>query len=59
MTAAVLPDGENVPVPLQKVAWLVTVFICLITSVLLLIDDYLGYAFVTLAVAASAAINLR
>lgn len=45
--------------PLSKVAWLVTVGICLITAVILVLDDYLGYALVALAVAASAAINLR
>jgi hypothetical protein len=46
-------------VPLPKIAWLTTVVICLITCVLLLLSGYLGYAGVLLAVALSAAINLR
>ena len=45
--------------PLSRIAWLTTVVICLITSVLLLLSGYLGYAGVLLAVALSAAINLR
>lgn len=52
-------EGENTVVPLAKVAWLVTVVVLLITFVILLIDDYIGYALVTLAVAASAVINLQ
>jgi hypothetical protein len=46
-------------VPLSRIAWITTVVVCLITVVLLLSGGYLGYAGVTLAVAASAAINLR
>lgn len=44
---------------LQRIAWLVTVGACLATGVLLLISGYLGYAAVSGAVGASAAINLR
>jgi hypothetical protein len=46
-------------VPLSRIAWLITVAICLITSLILLISGYLGYAGVLLAIAVSAAINLR
>jgi hypothetical protein len=46
-------------VPLFRIAWLTTVVVCLVTSVLLLLAGYLGYAGVLLALAASAAINLR
>jgi hypothetical protein len=46
-------------VPLSRIAWLITVGICLITSLVLLISGYLGYAGVLLAIAISAAINLR
>jgi hypothetical protein len=46
-------------VPLSKIAWLVTVGICLLASVLLLLNDYSGYSAVLLAVAAAAAVNLR
>jgi hypothetical protein len=46
-------------VPLPKVAWLVTVVICVVASVILLLSGYFGYAAVVLAVALSAAINLR
>ena len=45
--------------PLSRIAWLITVGICLITSLILLISGYLGYAGVLLAIAISAAINLR
>lgn len=46
-------------VDLGRFSWLVTVGICLIAAAVLLVDGYLGYAGVLLAVGASAAINLR
>jgi len=46
-------------VSLDRLAWLITVLACLVTSALLLLSGYLGYAGVLLAVAASAAVNLR
>jgi hypothetical protein len=46
-------------VPLSRIAWLVTVAVCLITALILLLSGYDGYAGVTLAVALAAAINLR
>jgi hypothetical protein len=46
-------------VTLPRIAWLITVVICLVASLLLLLSGYLGYAGVLLAVALSAAINLR
>jgi hypothetical protein len=51
--------GENTRVPLSRIAWLTTVGSCLIGVVLLLLSGYVGYAGVVLAVACSAAINLR
>ena len=45
--------------PLNRIAWLTTVGICLIIAVILLFSGYLGYAGVLLAIALSAAINLR
>ena len=45
--------------PLPKIAWLVTVVICVVASVILLLSNYFGHAAVVLAVALSAAINLR
>jgi hypothetical protein len=50
--------GQNVGVDLARVAWSVTVFGCLIAIVVLVLEGYLGYAGVTLAVAISAAVNL-
>jgi hypothetical protein len=47
------------PVPLSRIAWLVTVAACLIAAVLLLVASYQGYAALAVAVGASAAINLR
>jgi len=45
-------------VPLPKIAWLTTVFVCLVAGLILLLSGYLGYAGVALAVALAAAINL-
>ena len=45
--------------PLSRIAWLITVLACLVTGVLLLVAGYVGYAAVSVAVAVSAAINLR
>ena len=45
--------------PLSKISWLVTVMACLVAAVLLLLNDYVGYFGVLLAVAAAAAVNLR
>ena len=44
---------------LQRISWLVTVGICLIAAVLLLVEGYVGYFGVLLAVGAAAAVNLR
>lgn len=43
---------------LARAAWLSVVVACLIAVLILVLQGYLGYAAVTLAVAASAAINL-
>ncbi len=51
--------GENSAVPWSQISWLTTVALCLIAAVLVLINGYLGYFGVLLAVAAAAAINLR
>lgn len=50
---------ENSPVDLGRLAWLLTVIACLIAVLILGLQGYYGYAGVTLAVAVSAAINLR
>jgi hypothetical protein len=49
---------NNAPVAIDRIAWLVTVFIALLTALLLLLGGYTGYAALGLAVAISAAINL-
>ena len=61
MSAAVIGvrDNSRAMSQLARIAWLVTVGICLITSLILLLSGYDGYAGVTLAVAIAAAINLR
>lgn len=46
------------PMAINRVAWLVTVFVALLTALLLLISGYTGYAGLGLAVAVAAAINL-
>ncbi len=45
--------------PLPRLAWLLTVVACLVAALLLLLNDYVGYFGVLLAVGAAAAINLR
>jgi len=45
-------------VDLARIAWMITVLACLIAAAILVLDGYLGYAGVTLAVAISAGINL-
>jgi hypothetical protein len=47
------------PVPLSRLAWLVTVGACLIAALVLLLSGYVGYAGIAVAVAVSAGINLR
>jgi hypothetical protein len=42
----------------ERVAWTLTVFVALLTALLLLLAGYLGYAGLSTAVAAAAAINL-
>ncbi len=44
--------------PLPRLAWMITVGIALLTAALVLLAGYTGYALLSLAVAASAAINL-
>lgn len=43
---------------LIRIAWLVTVLLCLLAVLILALQGYLGYAAVTLAVALAAALNL-
>ena len=45
--------------PLPKIAWLVTVAICVIAALILLLSGYIGYAGVVCSVALAAGINLR
>ncbi|HVR05942.1 MAG TPA: hypothetical protein VMS02_07855 [Solirubrobacteraceae bacterium] len=44
--------------PLDRLAWTVTVLVALLTAALLLLAGYTGYAGLSLAVGISAAINL-
>jgi hypothetical protein len=46
-------------VSLSRIAWLVTVAICVVAALILLLSGYDGYAGVVLAVGLAAAINLR
>ncbi len=51
--------GDNhARMAINRVAWLITVFVALLTALLLLISGYTGYAGLGLAVAVAAAINL-
>ncbi len=42
----------------ERVAWTLTVFVALLTALLLLLAGYVGYAGLSTAVAGAAAINL-
>lgn len=44
--------------PFTRIAWIVTVLVALATAALLLLAGYNGYAGLSVAVAAAAAINL-
>jgi len=46
-------------VDLVRIGWIATAGVLLIAVLILVLQGYLGYAGVTLAVAVSAAINLR
>jgi hypothetical protein len=50
---------QNSAVPLSRIAWIATVAICVVAAVLVLLNGYVGYFFVLLAVGAAASINLR
>jgi hypothetical protein len=45
-------------VPLSRIAWIATVAICVVAAILVLLNGYVGYFFVLLAVGAAAAVNL-
>lgn len=44
--------------PLARISWLLTTAICLVAALLLLLNDYVGYFGVLLAVGGAAAVNL-
>ena len=50
--------GDNAHVDLARIGWLATVLACLLTVLILVLQGYYGYAGVTFAVGAAAAINL-
>jgi hypothetical protein len=47
-----------VEMDLTRASWIMTVFVALLTALLLLLAGYEGYAALSVAVGASAAINL-
>ncbi len=55
-TRARAPEYDGMP--LARIAWLTTVMVALVTAVLLLLEGYTGYAALSVAVGASASINL-
>jgi hypothetical protein len=60
VSAGVIGVREDIPpMPLPRLAWLVTVGACLIAALVLVLSGYDGYAGVALAIAISAGINLR
>jgi hypothetical protein len=57
-TPTVGPGWQDGRVTIGRIAWLVTVVLCVLAAVILLVSGYQGYAAVVLVVGASAAINL-
>jgi hypothetical protein len=53
-----VPLRKNPPMAIERVAWIATVLVALVTALLLLLSGYNGYAGLGLAIAISAAINL-
>jgi hypothetical protein len=49
---------QDGPVSIGRIAWLVTVLLCVLAGLILLLSGYQGYGAVVLVVGASAAINL-
>ena len=49
---------KNRAVAIERIAWIATVLVALLTALLLLLSGYTGYAGLGLAVAISAAVNL-
>jgi ABC-type Fe3+-siderophore transport system permease subunit len=49
---------NNQGVAVERIAWIATVLVAILTALLLLLSGYNGYAGLGVAVAASAAINL-
>jgi hypothetical protein len=49
---------QDTRVSLSRIAWLLTVAVCLIIAGVLLLNHYRGYPAVALAIAVAAAINL-
>jgi hypothetical protein len=50
--------GEDGAVPLQRIAWLLTVLAALVTAIMLFVSGYNGYGALAIAVGVCAAINL-
>jgi len=46
-------------VDLPRISWLITVVVFVVAAALVFVNGYVGYMVVLLAVAASAAVNLR
>jgi hypothetical protein len=51
-------NRQDRDVPLSRITWLVTVGISLVAALLLVLNGYVGYSGVLLAVGAAAAVNL-
>lgn len=56
---ASMTPSEDTGAPLERLAWAATVAICLIAALLVLLSGYVGYSAVLVAIAGSAAINVR
>jgi hypothetical protein len=52
------PLRNNQGMAIERIGWIATVLVALVTALLLLLSGYNGYAGLGLAVAVSAAINL-
>ena len=49
---------KNQAVPIERIGWIATVLVALVTALLLLLSGYHGYAGLGLAIGIAAAVNL-
>lgn len=52
-------SSQNTCVPLARISWLVVVGVCLVAALLLVLNGYVGYSGLAVAVGVAAGVNVR